>query len=264
MAVAESVKMWWNGEHKLTERPHFPFIYLRDPWAYRVPIRIEKGWNSVLLKIGPAAAGPTGFLFRITDGKNATLRDLVYARDRAIPRRQPSRRVRLAVAAPPGTAGKSLSLDIAADAIPERPFVFRPRAASITLACWTDSTLANYSGSALYERSFRLDRIPPQGRLILDLGKVGLAAEVWLNGKKVGERAWRPYELDITKAVRRGVNRLKIRVANSDAGWMAQGPAVYQKDAFWSQNFETERDRLQTLHPNGLEGPVRILVMGDK
>ena len=257
---SESVKFWWNGKLELTARPHFPFVHLRDPWCDRVPIRLEEGWNSVLLKIGRSAAGPTGFLFRITDEKDNTLRDLVFARERVLPPASASRRVRLRVAAPPGTEGPSLALDLAEDAIPERPIVFPPRASSFTLASWTDSTLANYSGSAIYERSFRLETIPRKGRLLLDLGQVGLAAEVWLNDRKIGEMAWRPFEIEITAAARPGENRLRIRVANSDAGWMAQGPTVFQSDAFWSTNFRTERDRLQTLRPNGLEGPVRILI----
>jgi beta-galactosidase/beta-glucuronidase len=145
------------------------------------------------------------------------------------------------------------------DAIPERPVTFAPHTAPFTLASWTDSTLANYSGSALYETTFRMDAIQAGESLILDLGKVGLAAEVWLNGQKAGERAWRPYELDITSHIRRGVNRLKIRIANSNAGRMAQGPPVYGRDTWSGLKFESERDRLRTLRPNGLEGPVRIL-----
>jgi hypothetical protein len=260
VVAAESVKLWWNGRLELTSRRHFPFIHLRDAWCDRVPVRLEKGWNCVLLKIGRSAAGPTGFLFRITDGENATLRDLVFARERVLKPSVPPRRLHVSVEAPPGTGGGPLALELPEDALPENPYVFTPASSAFTLASWTDSTLAHYSGTALYERRFVLDRLPANGRLRLDLGEVGLAAEVWLNGTKVGERAWRPYVFDLSGAARTGENVLKIRVANSNAGWSAQGPAVYQSDAFWSTNFRTERDRLQTLRPNGLEGPVRILM----
>ena len=257
---AESIKFWWNGKLELTSRPHFPFIHLRDGWCDRVPIRLEPGWNKALLKIGRASAGPTGFLFRITDPEGNTRRDLVFARDPVLPPPAAPRRVHMTVAAPPGTEGAGLDLDLTEDAIPERPIVFAPRPASIALASWTDSTLANYSGAATYERQFHLEAIPAQGRLMLDLGKVGLAAEVWLNDRKVGEMAWRPFEIDVSRHARAGDNRLRIRVANSDDGWAAQGPTVFQSDAFWSTNFKTERERLATLRPNGLEGPVRILL----
>jgi len=261
VAVGESVKLWWNGKLELTARPHFPFIYLRDAWAYKVPVALEKGWNSVLLKIGPSGAGPTGFTFRITDEDDCTMRDVVYAPGRDLPVAAPSPSVHLTVAAPPGTAGKSLSIEVAGDALPERPIVFPPATTSVTLASWTDSTLVNYSGSAIYEKSFPLDDIPAGGRLILDLGQVGLAAEVWLNDRKAGELAWRPFELDITALVRRGDNQLKVRVANSDFGWLAQGPSIFAPDAFWWTPFETELDRHKTLRPNGLEGPVRIFII---
>jgi hypothetical protein len=142
---------------------------------------------------------------------------------------------------------------------PERPVAFRSGTAPFTLQCWTDSALAHYSGTAIYETDFQL---PPGARgqkLALDLGAVGLAAEAWVNGKKVGERAWRPFWFDISKAVRSGNNTLRIRVANSNAGWEAQGGTVYGKGS-WGLKYNTERDRLATLHPNGLEGPVEIML----
>jgi hypothetical protein len=259
IAVADSVKLWWNDKLEFTHHSHPPFVNLRDPWSHRPSLQIRKGWNTVLMKIGPAHAGATGFLFRITDAEGNTLRDLVYAKDRSLPARE-SRKVRLTVAAPPGTSRASLSLEMEEREIPERPVVFPAATTSFTLASWTDSTLAHYSGSALYETTFDLDAVPAGERLVLDLGAVGLAAEVWVNGSKAGERAWRPYELDITSFVRRGSNRLRVRVANSNAGWSAQGDPVYERGA-WGVQFKSERDRLRTLRPNGLEGPVQILAV---
>lgn len=259
VAAADSVKLWWNGELRLESHSHPPFVNLRDPWSHRPPVDIRQGWNSVLLKIGPSFAGATGFLFRVTDGKGGSLRDIVYSRDRVL-RPPVPRRVHLIVDAPPGTAGPPLSLDVDENEIPEQAVVFAPRPTPFTLASWTDSPLAHYSGSALYETSFDLDRLPAGERLLLDLGAVGLAAEVWVNGQKAGERAWRPFEVEITPWVRRGSNLLRVRVANSNAGWMAQGDPIYERGA-WGVHFASERDRLRTLRPNGLEGPVRILAV---
>jgi alpha-L-rhamnosidase len=259
VVAAESVKLWWNGRHEHTARPHFPFIHLRDAWCDRVPVRIEKGWNEVLLKVGRSAAGPTGFLFRMADKSGSTLRDLVFSKDKVLPAAGTPRLLSLKMAVPPGTSGTPLRGRMDESGIPERPVVFEPKPEVIRLQCWSDSGLAHYAGSALYERDFDLGPALPSGRIWLDLGSVGLAAEAWINGTPVGERAWRPYLLDITRAARPGMNRLKVRVANSNAGWMAQGPSVYQSDAFWSTDFITDRDRVKTLRPNGLEGPVRIL-----
>jgi hypothetical protein len=151
--------------------------------------------------------------------------------------------------------------DLDESEIPERPIEFAPATTPMELASWTDSTLANYSGTAIYETTFALKNVPAGERIYLDLGAVGLAAEVWLNGQKAGERAWRPYELDVTAFVRPGANRLKVRVANSNAGRMAQGDPIYENGA-WGVRFASERDRLKTLRPNGLEGPVRLLAGG--
>ena len=258
VAVADSVKLWWNGKQALALHTHPPFVNLRDPWSQRVDIEVAAGWNQVLVKIGPAKSGATGFLFRITDGEGNTLRDLVYTRDRVKPEAQP-RRVRLTVATPPGTAPRQTVWDLDESEIPERPVEFTPQTAPFALRCWTDTALAWYSGSALYETSFQIPLLAVQQRVWLDLGEVGLAAEVWLNGERVGSRAWRPFLFEVTRQIRSGMNRLRVRVANSSAGQMAQGDPIYERNA-WGVRFASERDRLRTLHPNGLEGPVRILV----
>ncbi len=81
---------------------------------------------------------------------------------------------------------------------------------------------------------------------------------MWINGKPAGSRVWTPFEFDVTGLVKSGANQLRVRVANSDAGWMSQGDPIYERGA-WGIKFASERDRLKTLHPNGLEGPVRLL-----
>jgi len=257
LAVADSAKLWLNGQLEFEHHSHPPFVSLRDPWSHRPPLQLKQGWNTLLLKIGPSTAGATGFLFRLTDAAHNTLRNLVYARDPVLPTTA-SRRVRLTADHPLGTAGQAIAVEIDEQDIPERPYVFAPQKTETPLFCWTDTPLAHYSGTAIYETAFDLEAIPPDRRIYLDLGRVGLAAEVWVNDQPAGSRAWTPYELDITGLVKPGANQLRVRVANSDAGWMSQGDAVYENGA-WGVTFTSERDRLQTLRPNGLEGPVRIL-----
>ena len=258
VAAADSVKLWWNSRLVLSHHTHPPFVNLRDPWSHRPHIDIAAGWNAVLLKIGPSSAGATGFLFRITDEDGNTLRDVVYTREQVKPERK-SRPVRLTVDAPPGTAGHPVVFNVDESEIPERAVEFTPQQAPFTLRSWTGTPLANYSGSALYETAFLLPATPIGQRVLLDLGEVGLAAEIWINGETAGERAWRPFVFDITRLVRQGANQLRVRVANSNAGWMAQGDPIYERGS-WGVKFNSERDRLNTLHPNGLEGPVRIVL----
>ncbi|MBI4889792.1 MAG: hypothetical protein HY821_04145 [Acidobacteria bacterium] len=259
LAANDGVKLWINGALAFEEHSHPPFVNLRDGWSHRPPVQLKQGWNTVLIKICPASAGATGFLFRITDEQGATLRDVEYSRDQTRAAAAESRPVRVQVQAPPGTAGPSIDQSMDARTIPERPYVFTPQAVKTPLFCWTDTTLANYSGTALYETEFTLPALPRGKRIYLDLGKVGLTAELSVNGRPAGSRAWTPYEFEVTALVQPGPNRLRIRVANSDAGWMAQGDPIYERGA-WGVRFATERERLKTLHPNGLEGPVRLLI----
>ncbi len=258
-AFADSLAAWWNGRKVMSVHRHPKWSLLRDPWAERAPVHLKQGWNQVLLKIGPSLMVQTAFTFRIVGRDGTTLRDLVYSRD---PNSQDQQQrlqalpeISLTVAVPPGTIPKTLPLGKR----PEHAICFDTQPSPFTLQSWTDSALANYSGTALYETNFELPSIARGQELFLDLGEVGVAAEVWLNGRPAGTRVWRPFRFDITRMIRTGRNELRIRVANSDAGWQSQGDTIYPKGS-WGLHYQTERDRLQTIRPNGLEGPVRILV----
>ncbi|MGZ3976700.1 MAG: glycosylhydrolase-like jelly roll fold domain-containing protein, partial [Flavisolibacter sp.] len=48
----------------------------------------------------------------------------------------------------------------------------------------------------------------------IDLGKVKYMAEVFVNGKSVGGRLWPPYVFDLTKELKPGDNKIKIRVGS--------------------------------------------------
>jgi hypothetical protein len=257
-AFADSLAVWWNGEQKLLEHRHPKWLLMRDVWAEKRDIEIRQGWNMVLLKIGSSLMVPTAFLFRIEDERGRTMRDLVYADQIRASVEPHPRTADFSVAVPPGTANQSAKeISYRGQPIPEQPVAFRSATVEFTLQSWTDSALAHYSGTAIYETQFRLEKADAGNQLSLDLGSVGVAAEVWVNGRKAGERVWRPYRFDITGLVRSGLNQLRIRVANSDAGWQSQGDTIYPKGS-WGLRYETELDRLKTIRPNGLEGPVRI------
>jgi len=290
-AFADSLSVWWNDELKLSKHQHPKWVLLRDCWAETRDIEVRQGWNTVRLKLGPSFESQTGFLFRLTDESGVTLRDAVFAREQTLLAAEAHTRRQLAVAIPPGAtslevpafrklfrlvidgqavaavagakarfpaSAKACVFEIESGDEPERPVSFASGTVPFTLQCWTDSALAHYSGTAIYETEFELPAMVRHRKLALDLGEVGLAAEVWLNGKKIGERAWRPFRFEISRAVRPGKNTLRIRVANSNAGWQSQGGTIYGNGS-WGLKYNTERDRLATLHPNGLEGPVRLL-----
>lgn len=75
-----------------------------------------------------------------------------------------------------------------------------------------------YHGVAWYWRDFTAPRNPhAQGRYLLRFWAVDYKADVWLNGKHVGEHegAETPFVLDVTGVIRAGCrNRLAVRVLN--------------------------------------------------
>jgi hypothetical protein len=122
----------------------------------------------------------------------------------------------------------------------------------------TDPGIRYFSGVASYRNTFDLPLVArPGAALMLDLGALGDVAEVHVNGQSLGTLWKRPYQIDISAAVRSSANELEVRVANlwvnrliGDAQPGATQIAfstvpTYQPDA--------------PLRPSGLMGPVTIL-----
>ncbi|MDW8129409.1 MAG: glycosyl hydrolase [Bryobacterales bacterium] len=270
-SFADSLRVWWNGQEVLGVHRHPKWLLLRDVWARKVAVGVRRGWNRLLVKVGPSLSVPTAFSLRLADADGRSLRDVVCAREPKLPPVQRIEPVRLHIEAPPGSVALEGALAaasfvpgapelvVSAEHPPEQPAIFRTEPTTFRLASWTDSALRHYSGSALYETTFELPVSWLRRRLALDLGEVGVAAEAWLNGRPLGVRTWRPFRFEITGHVAER-NHLVVRVANSDAGRLAQGETLYPPGS-WGLEFRTERDRLERVRPNGLEGPVKILAL---
>jgi hypothetical protein len=80
----------------------------------------------------------------------------------------------------------------------------------------TDEGIRYYSGSAVYTKEITLpaSAVGADRQVVLDLGAVKNFAEVTVNGKSFGVLWKEPFRIDITGAVKPGVNRLEIRVTN--------------------------------------------------
>ena len=131
-----------------------------------------------------------------------------------------------------------------------RPFWFwnglldaRESDGAIDLGLWTERGLAYFSGAATYEKEVHIPAPYVGRRLVLDCGKVGSAAEVWVNGESAGARVWTPFSFDISTLVRPGSNTVRISVANT----MANERAV-----------ENHARQLPKIDLDGLLGPVTI------
>jgi hypothetical protein len=124
------------------------------------------------------------------------------------------------------------------------PVEFVSGTTPFSLEAWTKTALANFSGTAIYEKSFALPESYRGKRLVLDLGRVSSVAEVYVNGRNAGTLVWSPFKLDITEFTKPGENHLKIRLTNTEANARAVGPS---------------HRILSKIDVCGLEGPVEIV-----
>jgi len=130
----------------------------------------------------------------------------------------------------------------------DRPILCECAESAVGLGSWLLVGYPTYSGLADYAVELRLPEAYRKERLFLDLGQVGCAAQVAVNGKAVGTRLWPPYVFDITDALKPGANTVKVTVANTAANAAAADPSAASGQAL-------PADRLAA----GLIGPVRIV-----
>lgn len=120
-----------------------------------------------------------------------------------------------------------------------------------------DPGVKYFSGEASYATSFVLPRhVKPGSALWLDLGKVAEIAEVRINGQLAGSAWHAPYRLEVGKLVRRGTNKLEVKVANL---WVNRLIGDAQPGAHKITWTATPTYRANApLRPSGLIGPVTL------
>lgn len=79
-----------------------------------------------------------------------------------------------------------------------------------------DEGVRHFSGTATYHRTFTVPAasLAPDRRVVLDLGRVEILAEIIVNGRAAPVVWKEPYRADVTDLVRAGENTLEIRVTN--------------------------------------------------
>lgn len=119
----------------------------------------------------------------------------------------------------------------------------------------------DFSGSLIYQCDLRLNDLPPDCQVLLDLGVVYYSAEVWLNGQSLGRRAWSPYWFDATAHLRPGRNDLRIRTTNTLANQWLRTDVHTQDLRRWRNAYLdiSTPFMAQSLHA-GLYGPVTLQV----
>jgi hypothetical protein len=85
----------------------------------------------------------------------------------------------------------------------------------ISLSEHADPGVKYFSGTAVYTKTFEYAPAEEGGsRTYLDLGNVQVIAEVFLNGESLGIFWKPPFIIDITRCVKKGSNKLEVRVTN--------------------------------------------------
>ena len=122
----------------------------------------------------------------------------------------------------------------------------------------SDPGVKYFSGRATYSTIFSLGPglVSQSSRLVLDLGRVQVMAQVTLNGKDLGVLWTTPFQVEITNAAKPGKNTLEITVANL---WpnrlIGDQPLPPEKRVAWTTWNPFKKDT--PLPESGLLGPVR-------
>jgi len=125
---------------------------------------------------------------------------------------------------------------------------------------WSKSSndkIKYYSGTATYRTSFTIDKLPKNGKLYINLGKVSVMAEVKINGKKAGGVWIAPYRLNISDMVTKGENQLEVKVVNLWRNRMI-GDKMLPKDKRYTWTVVEDIKKGELPHISGLLGPVTI------
>ncbi len=137
---------------------------------------------------------------------------------------------------------------------PSPPVVFKE------LKDWSkrpEDAIKYYSGTAVYEIKFNMSEVPKDSLLYLNLGKVKVMAQVTLNGKEAGSVWTNPWQLNITDAIKKGENKLRIKVVNT---WVNRliGDSELSPEKRMTQTDINPYNPDSPLDPSGLMGPVTI------
>ena len=133
-----------------------------------------------------------------------------------------------------------------------------------TLGDWRSVLGTDFSGDAVYSLSFSWKG--SQEALFLDLGQVNYAAEVRLNGKKLGCRLLAPFVFPLQGMLRHGINRLEITVTNTLANIVnSRHVQEYWEAHFWISPYEDRQEFFEKESlVSGLFGPVTIRTAADR
>jgi hypothetical protein len=131
------------------------------------------------------------------------------------------------------------------------------------LNSWTnnaDAGIKYFSGTGTYTKTFNAsaDWFIKNSQLWMDLGDVKNLAEVFLNRKSLGILWKKPFRVDVTGALKPGINKVVIKVTNLWVNRLIgdQQPGINKKLTYTTIPFYNAKS---PLVPSGLLGPVQII-----
>ncbi len=130
-------------------------------------------------------------------------------------------------------------------------------AATGDLSLSSDDAVKHFAGTMTYTNTFKMPKLAKGKRVELNLGEVREMAEVYVNGQKAGGVWTAPYTLDITDFVKKGRNKITVKVVNNWNNRLigdAQMPAEQRRTSYPYHYLKPE----SPLQPAGLLGPVEI------
>ncbi|AGN70732.1 hypothetical protein ACVNS2_21690 [Paenibacillus caseinilyticus] len=125
----------------------------------------------------------------------------------------------------------------------------------------TELHLPHHSGAVEYEAELDAAQELPAGRI--DLGHVRGTAEVWLDGRPLGVRLWKPYRFRLGEPLAAGTHKLRVRITSTlGAHYEIGRPTLLAGGSpemtYWSKG-RTEEEAWQPWFASaGLYGPVAV------
>jgi len=123
-----------------------------------------------------------------------------------------------------------------------------------------------FSGIASYRKEIYMPpgRLTPDQVIYLDLGKVSMIAEIFLNGEHMGILWQPPFRLDITSGLKPGINQLTVEVANDWSNRIVGDQDLPPGKRYTSTNITSPNSsdllwKDAPLLESGLIGPVQII-----
>ncbi len=222
--------------------------------TFRVQGKVPELWRAATGRIEPAS-------YKVVNGRTVVPLTLdpydavfvVFRKAATAPSRMIAKRTETTLAAMDG------SWDVA----------FQPNRgapAKVTLqalASWhenADAGVRYFSGTGTYTKTIQApaDWFQAGATLMLDLGDVKNIAEVAVNGKPLGTYWKPPFRVDVTSALKPGVNTLEIKVINLWVNRLIgdQQEGAAKKYTYTAQQFYRADS---PLLPSGLIGPVAVI-----